>query len=382
MTHSSGGIAAAYKSRVSAGEIRQDAIQLELAGRLDALAADLAQQSRPTLLARLFGSTRTAAPRGLYIVGDVGRGKTMLMDMFYAVASGPKRRAHFHAFMGDVHERVHRARQTEPGDPIPHVAAQILKETRLLCFDEFQVTDIADAMILGRLFERLFDGGLVMVATSNTRPRDLYRNGLNRALFEPFIAMIEARCEVFDLASPTDYRLEKLKAQPVWIVPADAAAEVALDRAFERLAGPGAAVPEALHVQGRDFIVPRALSGVARFSFQDLCVEARGPADYLALARRFHTLILDAVPVLKAEDRNPTRRFVTLIDALYDNGVKLIASADSEPADLVQGGLHAGEFERTASRLFEMRSEAWLGVAHGRSAAEPAPALERDPAAG
>lgn len=372
MTQARGPVALAYENLVVRGDVAPDPAQVELVARLDALIADLAHErpAKAGFFSRLFARKTEGAPRGLYVVGAVGRGKTMLMDLFHEAAPGPKRRAHFHAFMVDVHRRVHAARQAGAGDPIPPVADGILAEARLLCFDEFQVTDIADAMILGRLFERLFAGGLTMVATSNTKPQDLYRNGLNRALFLPFIGMIEERCELFELKSRTDYRLEKLKAQPVWITPADEAADRALDQAFRRLAGGDAGRPETLAVQGRDFVVADALDGVARFSFADLCEEARGPADYLALAERYHTLILDRIPVLKPDDRNPTRRFVTLVDALYDNRVKLIASADAMPEDLVAGGHHAIEFQRTASRLFEMRSEQWLSLPHGRDAGE------------
>lgn len=365
-------IARAYEGLVARQEIARDAAQMDLVGKLDGLLARLGGNGTRGggLISRLFGRKPVRGPRGLYVVGEVGRGKTMLMDLFHEAAPGPKRRAHFHAFMVDVHRRVHAARQAGAGDPIPPVAEGLLAEARLLCFDEFQVTDIADAMILGRLFERLFAGGLTMVATSNTKPQDLYRNGLNRALFVPFIGMIEERCELFELRSRTDYRLEKLKAQPVWVTPADEAADHALDGAFRRLGGADHGERQAVAVQGRELVVPQALNGVARFSFADLCEEARGPADYLALAERYHTLILDRVPVLMAEDRNPTRRFVTLVDALYDNRVKLIASADAMPEQLVQGGVHAAEFQRTASRLFEMRSEEWLSLPHGRDAAE------------
>lgn len=383
-----GPVALSYHQLVAGGEIESDAAQLALVDRLDGLVAALAEPASGSFLTRLFGRGKADAPRGLYVVGGVGRGKTMLMDMFFDAAPEPKRRAHFHAFMADVHQRVHRARQAGAGDPIPPVAAALLGEARLLCFDEFQVTDIADAMILGRLFEHLFAGGLVMVATSNTAPKDLYRGGLNRALFEPSIAMIEARCEVFELKSRTDFRLEKLKSQPVWITPADEAADRALDAAFQRLAGAPKGRRESLSVQGREVEVPQALHGVARFSFAQLCDEARGPADYLAIAERYHTLVLDRVPVLTAEARNPTRRFVTLVDALYDNRVKLVASADAEPESLVSGGLHAVEFQRTASRLFEMRSQEWLALPHGRDQAPGdadaavSKALERGQAAG
>jgi cell division protein ZapE len=365
-------IAARYAALAAEGTIDRDAAQEALAARFDVLAAALADYRlarRPSALGRLFGQRRTA-PRGLYVWGAVGRGKTLLMDLFFEAAPvRRKRRVHFHAFMTEVHARIHAARQAAGaggGDPIPPVAAALADEAWLLAFDEFQVTDIADAMILGRLFERLFEAGVVVVATSNVEPHDLYRDGLNRALFLPFVAMLEARLDIVRLEARTDYRLDKLAGVAAWHVPADREARAALDDAFRRLTGGGRAEPEVLRVQGRDLVVPRAARGVARFGFADLCAAALGPADYLAIAERYHTLLIDGIPRLRAEERNPTRRFIVLVDTLYDHRVKLIASAAAEPQDLLAGGPHAFEFERTVSRLIEMRSQDWLALPHGR----------------
>ena len=298
----------------------------------------------------------------------------MLMDLFFEASPVVrKRRVHFHEFMADVHERIYALRQkVKPGetndeDPIALTAAAIARETWLLCFDEFHVTDIADAMILGRLFKRLFELGVVVVATSNVPPSELYKDGLNRALFLPFIALIEQHMEVVRLAARTDFRLEKLAGAPVWHVPADA-------RPTRRSTRPGAASPAAmpgeaqdLMVKGRTLRVPRAAMGVARFSFHDLCEQPLAAADYLKIAHEFHTVMLDHIPVMDYERRNEAKRFIILIDTLYDNAVKLVASAAAEPDALYRAneGFEAQEFKRTASRLIEMRSEAYLAWPHG-----------------
>jgi cell division protein ZapE len=285
-----------------------------------------------------------------------------------------KRRAHFHEFMADVHERVRVLRQKlkdgeiENDDAIRLAAGEIAEESWLLCFDEFHVTDIADAMILGRLFARLFELGVVVVATSNVAPSELYRDGLNRALFLPFIDMIERHMEVLALEARTDFRLEKLAGQQVWFVPADDDATAALDQAWRRLVGSSSGVPQELSVKGRRLRVPRAAMGVARFFFHDLCEQPLAAADYLRISHEFHTLIVDRIPVMGFDQRNFIKRFIILIDTLYDNGVKLIASAAAEPDALYQAsdGFEAAEFKRTASRLIEMRSRAYLALPHGR----------------
>jgi cell division protein ZapE len=329
------------------------------------------------LLGRLFGKRDVQEPEvnGLYLFGEVGRGKTMLMDLFFEASPViRKRRAHFHEFMTDVHERVHAYRQklktgeAKGDDPIAPVAAAIAGESWLLCFDEFHVTDIADAMILGRLFVRLFEHRVVVVATSNVAPDDLYREGLNRGLFLPFIAQIKQRMDVVRLDARTDFRLEKLEGAPVWHVPADAAADAALDEAWRRLTGGHAGTPHELVVKGHITQVPRAAMGVARFSFRDLCMQPLGAADYLKIAHEFHTIIIDHIPVMDFDRRNEAKRFIMLVDTFYDQAVKVLASAEAEPDGLYQAtdGFEAQEFRRTASRLTEMRSQAYLALPHGR----------------
>jgi cell division protein ZapE len=299
----------------------------------------------------------------------------MLMDLFFAASPVQrKRRAHFHEFMADVHERIFAFRQmlksgaVKDEDPVLLTADAIADETWLLCFDEFHVTDIADAMILGRLFKRLFERGVVVVATSNVAPDCLYQDGLNRALFLPFIALIGQRMEVVRLAARTDFRLEKLAGVPVWHVPANAAAERALADAWQRLTGGRDGATCDLTVKGRTLRVPCAAMGAARFSFHDLCEQPLAGADYLRIAREFHTLVLDRIPAMDSARRNEARRFIILIDTLYDNAVKLVASAAAEPDALYRAseGFEAQEFRRTASRLIEMRSQAYLARPHGR----------------
>jgi cell division protein ZapE len=359
------------KARLAAGEIEADAAQLAVAERLDALARELATR-RPVgrwSLGSLFGSRSNEPVRGLYIHGSVGRGKTMLMDLFYgAVEVNQKRRIHFHEFMVEVHDRIAVARKSTEGDPLPRVAANIAQTTRLLCFDELHVTDIADAMILGRLFKGLFEAGVVMVATSNAHPRDLYRNGLNRQLFLPSIDLIEKHMDVVELKSAKDFRLEKLAGQPLYFIPADASAHKAIRAAFQHLTGVSAGQPLALDVKGRTVMVPEAAQGVARFSFSDLCSQPLGSLDYLHIAHAFHTVLIENVPVLTPPRRNEARRFINLIDTLYDNRIGLIMSADAEPHELYVEGDGADLFERTASRLIEMRSEAYLQQREGRTA--------------
>ena len=374
-----------YESLVEAGTIERDAAQADVVIKLDALATDLGKRQNGNGLfgiARLlgFGSGNGASDaekcRGLYIWGPVGRGKTMLMDLFFESVELPeKRRAHFNVFMAEVHERIRsfrekiKAGEIRDGDPIAPVAKAIAGEARLLCFDEFAVTDIADAMILSRLFTALFAEGVVLVATSNVAPDRLYEGGLNRALFLPFLELLQEKVGVVRLEARTDFRLEKLEGERVWYVPADAQARAALDRVFARLAGGAKPLPATLEVKGHAVKVPRQAQGVARFTFAELCVEPLGASDYIALAQRFHSFIIDALPVMDFDRRNHAKRFIALIDTLYERHVKLIASAEAEPDALYLAttGPESLEFQRTASRLIEMRSQAYLALPQGRA---------------
>ncbi|RDJ22459.1 AFG1 family ATPase [Bosea caraganae] len=370
-----------YAALVEAGAIERDPAQVAVVKRLAALSEALAAKrlaKKSSALGWLFGGSRHASDnpvKGLYIWGSVGRGKTMLMDMFYdSVPLHKRRRVHFHAFMADVHVRIHAYRQRlksgevkEP-DPIVPVAAQLAEEAVLLCFDEFTVTDIADAMILGRLFTALFADGVTVVATSNVEPSRLYENGLNRALFLPFIALLDQKVETIRLDARTDFRLEKLGGAPTYHVPPDKAAKEALDTAFRSLSGVAQGQPVTLSVKGHELRVPQAAGSVARASFADLCAQAYGASDYIALAQRFHSLILDGIPVMDLDRRNEAKRFIILIDTLYEHHVKLLASAEAEPHELYKAetGREAFEFDRTVSRLIEMRSEEYLALPHGR----------------
>ena len=368
-----------YAALIAAGEIEADPGQATLAAQLAALARRLNQRRlarKSSSLGWLFAKSQQAGLplKGLYVYGEVGRGKTMLMDLFFeSSAVRRKRRVHFHEFMADVHERVHAYRQeikngTLPEqDSIQRAAAAIAEEIWLLCFDEFHVTDIADAMILGRLFTRLFELGIVVVATSNLAPGELYKEGLNRGLFLPFIALLQRHCEVVRLDARIDFRLEKLTGMPTWYVLADAKAKAALDEAWRLLAGEHAGAPHELVVKGHIVRVPKAAMGVARFSFDDLCAQPLAAADYLKIAHEFHTVILDHIPVMEHARRNEAKRFIILIDTLYDHAVKLLASAQAQPDELYTAteGYEANEFKRTASRLIEMRSQSYLGLPHG-----------------
>ena len=365
-----------YRARVARGELQPDAAQDRVAAKLDALAEALAAGTAegPSLLGRLFGAKPEEPPRGLYVVGDVGRGKTMLMDLFHeAAAVAPKRRVHFHAFMADVHARIHAWRElrkrgaVKGDDPIPPVAAALAAEARLLCFDEFAVTDIADAMILGRLFTALFADRVVVVATSNVEPENLYRDGLNRTLFLPFIGLLQQRMETVRLDAAQDFRYAKLTEADTWFTPADAAARAALDRAFASLTGVARGTPHRLPLLGREILVPEAVGDVARFPFADLCEAPLGSVDFLAIARHYGTVLVDGIRVMGADERNVVKRFINLVDTLYDEQVKLIASAATEPDRLYDApdGREVFEFRRTVSRLVEMRSEQYLALPHG-----------------
>jgi cell division protein ZapE len=372
-----------YAALVDAGKIEADPAQAELVARLTALERRLEEHrlaSKSSALGWMFGNRAKSGPplKGLYIHGEVGRGKTFLMDLFFETSRvAKKRRAHFHEFMADVHERIYAYRQEDKGDkgassgmgedPLHRAATAIAAESTLLCFDEFHVTDIADAMILGRLFTRLFELGVVMVATSNVAPNDLYKDGLNRALFLPFIALLQRQCDVVRLDSRTDFRLEKLTGVPCWYVPPDAKADAKLDEAWQRMVGNGPGHPLELNVKGHKLVVPRAAMGVARFGFSDLCAKPLAASDYLRIAHEFHTVIIDHIPVMNYERRNEAKRFIILIDTLYDHSVKLLASAEAEPDQLylADEGYEAKEFKRTASRLTEMRSQSYLGLPHG-----------------
>jgi cell division protein ZapE len=368
---------ALYQARVAAGEIEPDKAQRVLVERLAQLNQRLADRQlarKSSHLGWLFGSReRETELKGLYIWGDVGRGKTMLMDLFFECCPvAHKRRTHFHEFMAAVHERVqaYRLKQKQGeanGDPIIRTAADIAAEASVLCFDEFHVTDIADAMILGRLFTQLFDRGVVVVATSNVEPDELYKDGLNRALFVPFIALLEQKMEVVRLAARTDFRLQKLAGTKVWYVPADAAADRALDAAWLRLTAGQPGNPQELALLGRTIHVPHAALGAARFGFADLCEHPLGTPDFLKIAREYHTIVIDRVPVMTYDRRNEAKRFILLIDTLYDRAVKLVASAAAAPEMLYQAtdGFEASEFKRTASRLIEMGSETYLSLPHG-----------------
>ena len=341
-----------------------DPAQELVSAALDALATKLEAYTPGRKSLFDFGRAQSV-PRGLYIHGPVGRGKSMLMDMFFdTVTFGPKRRIHFHDFMADVHAAVTHWRQEDPGNEVARTATGIRANAALLCFDEFQVQDIADAMILARLFEALFEQGTVVVATSNRHPRSLYENGINRQLFLPAIDLIESRMDVMCLDGPIDYRLARLERARVYFTPLNGEAAMALDAVWFDLTGVTHGEPGELEVLGRTVKVPEQARGAARFTFDDLCVAAVGPQDALAIADTFHAVVLRDVPRLTADRRNEAKRFVTLIDALYERNVKLICSAAAPPDELYPKGDGSFEFERTSSRLVEMQTPEYLGRSH------------------
>ncbi|HEY0524462.1 MAG TPA: cell division protein ZapE [Stellaceae bacterium] len=361
----------AYARRRAAGEIIADPVQALAVEKLQGLARAL-QHYNPSngnggggaggWLAR-FGlrQTQEPPPLGLYIYGGVGRGKSMLMDLFFATAPvAKKRRVHFHAFMLEVHARIHRHNKTSSGDPIVPVAKALAAESTLLCFDEFHVTDIADAMILGRLFQALFEQGVVVVATSNRPPDDLYKGGLQRERFVPFIDLLKQKLDVLELDGGRDYRLARLARQPVYFHPLDSRAQAELDRAFADLTDGAPGERVTLTVLGRNLTVSRAAKGVAWFSFHELCARPLGAADYLEIARRFHSVILAGIPKMGPAQRNEAKRFNTLIDALYEAKTTLVVSAAAPPEQLYEAGDGSFEFQRTVSRLYEMQSAQYI----------------------
>jgi len=366
----SGPVGRAYSELVRGDELKPDAAQERAVAALDRLASELSSR-RGGFLGRIFNKRETGLA-GVYLWGGVGRGKSMLMDLaFEQIPARAKRRVHFHAFMLETHSRLRDKRKDEEGDPLERVADDIADEVKLLCFDEMVVNNPADAMILSRLFEHLLERGVRVVTTSNRPPRDLYKDGLNRELFLPFIDLIERRFDVVEVNGPTDYRMDRLAGVNVWHVPNGPEATKALSDAFFKLTDypveDRAKVPtEDLAVGGgRTLHVPKSLKGVAVFSFKKLVGQPRGAADYLAIAQRFHTVILVGIPVMTREMRNEAARFVTLIDALYEHRVKLLAAADAEPGGLYPQGDGSFEFQRTVSRLQEMRSAEYLAEGHG-----------------
>lgn len=370
-------VTAYLTAQIAAKTFVQDEAQLAAARELDALLARLeADKDRRGGWLSKFKQDH-GAPEGLYLWGGVGRGKSMLMDVFYDLApTQAKSRVHFHAFMLDVHARINAwrglsksERKASPDyvrragdDPIAPVAKAIAREGQLLCFDEFHVTDITDAMILSRLFEALFERGVVVLATSNRHPDDLYKHGLNRGLFEPFIDLLKSRMDVFEFPGETDHRLRQLTAAPVFYSPLGADTDAKIDAAWKRLIGAAMPKPTTLTVQGRELVLSDTAAGTARAGFERLCGRPLGSADYLRLAKAFQTVILENVPQMGPDMRNEAKRFVTLIDALYETRTKLIMSAAVEPQDLYPSGDGSFEFERTASRLIEMRSEDYLAA--------------------
>lgn len=361
------------RAMTEAGTLQPDRYQFGVAEKLDRILTELKARkpaAKKSALGWMFARARKPEIpiKGLYIHGSVGRGKTMLMDLFFRLAPiEKKRRAHFHEFMADVHARIHAHRQklkageTKQADPVPPVAEALREEAQLLCFDEFTVTDIADAMILARLFTELFARGCTLVATSNVEPDNLYRDGLNRGLFLPFVDLLKKNVDVSTLDSPTDYRLEKMESLPVYIAPLDDAPKM-MDIAWKRVTEGAPEVPTSIEMKGRAIEIPRAAGRAARFSFHDLCERPLGASDYLAIAKRFDIVFVEGIPHLGPEKRNETKRFIILIDALYDSSVRLFASAVAMPETLLteKKGTEGFEFDRTVSRLFEMRSADYL----------------------
>ncbi len=373
-----------YHQMIEQGELKNDAVQAHIVEQLQELHLFLETTSEKSrsFFQKLFSNGKsTKEQKGLYIYGDVGRGKSMLMDLFFGLApTQKKRRVHFHAFMLEIHKEMHEWRYmdkaarieklgSDQDDPIPPLAAKIAKQCRLLCFDEFQVTDVTDAMILGRLFNALFEHGVLLVLTSNRIPDDLYKDGLNRSLFLPTIALIKEKMKIEALNGPTDYRLERMEGVKTYHFPLGDTATTSLSDAFWRLTDHAVndrsqVGPEILTVQGRELTIPVASRGVAVVSFKKICGAALGAADYLAMAWKYHTIIMVGIPQLGPENRNEAKRFVTFIDALYENNVKFLCCAEVAPADLYKEGHGHFEFQRTVSRLMEMQSQDYLAKGH------------------
>jgi cell division protein ZapE len=372
-----------YNDLAERGSLEHDARQIDVARALDGLLDDISTKrlaAKKSSLGWLFAKRTEKEPvRGLYIHGSVGRGKTMLMDMFFDILPvRRKRRVHFNVFMADVHDRIHRHRQalkageTKETDPVPPVAKALAGEAWVLCFDEFSVTDIADAMILSRLFSALFSQGVVLVATSNVAPGDLYKDGLNRGLFEPFIAILKQHARILNLDSYTDYRLLRLNRLPVYITPLGETADQEMEAAWAAITDGKDVAPAELELKGRKVHVPQAAGRAARFDFHDLCEKPLAARDYNAIADRYDTILVDHIPVMDRTRRNEAKRFILLIDTLYDRGKLLVASAEAPPHELYSdtSGTEAFEFERTASRLIEMQTKDWLGGGRSAQAAE------------
>ena len=370
LSHSRSSISARYDALVAQGVLQREPSQLAVIDKLEAL---LERISHPPAqnqgwMQRALSAIKRAdtTPRGLYLWGGVGRGKTMMMDFFFDAAPiEKKRRAHFHSFMSDVHERLHRARknaQNDGADPVSRVAQEIAAQTELLCFDEFAVTDIADATILARLFSTLFAAGVIVVATSNVEPARLYEGGRNRDLFLPFIALLQQRMDVLRLETPFDFRAQKDCTGDVYITPVGAEATAALDALFLALTGATHGAPATIEIKRRAIFLPQVVGRVARAPFVDLCGRALAAGDYLALAQKFDAVIFDDVPLMGIEQRNEARRLIMLIDVLYEARALLALSAAAEPLALYQAahGAEAREFHRAASRLNEMRSQSYL----------------------
>jgi len=375
-----------YNSQVESGELDKDPNQERIVDHLNTLCDQLKDyEGNGGFFDRLVGR-HPQTLKGAYIYGGVGRGKSMLMDLFFEVLECDyKKRVHFHEFMGEVHGSIHQWRQqhkagkVEGDDPIAPVAEKIAAEAKVLCFDEFIVNDITDAMILGRLFTVLFEKGVIVIATSNREPDTLYENGLNRALFLPFIEVLKTRLDILHLDRGIDYRMMHFEGLTTYYTPLGTATDNDIQHVWERLTGNAEGERQVLTLLGRDLVVPASAHGVARFQFSDLCEKPLGAADFLKLARTFHTIILEHIPQLNADKRNEARRFIILVDTLYDNGVKLVVSAAANPEDIYRKGKERFEFDRTVSRLLEMQSQSYLGQGHGDMTAIYAP-LVHDPA--